>query len=125
MNVQINSALKKKVNRFNPRFISARHEVMAAYNEGMGRNLNFFCTAPLTPAEAAIIMHEALRGETYNEFKADLLLRLPPSAEVYLAREYSVCIYVKGDIKAPRGFLHDERHVNQPKHEGQTRFWWD
>lgn len=109
------------------RIARAEKEICAAYNEAT-RNLNFRCDAPLLPSEAVAIMTKALDVKKptdcgYNEFSPPLLAKLPANAELNIAREGSVCVYVKGDIETPDGFKNDERHFYADKNE--TRFWWD
>jgi|SRR5882724_1249752 len=111
----------------NKRIQNAGREVSAAYNEAT-RNLNFRCVTPLLPVEAVAIMTKALGVEKsthcgYNNFSPSLLAKLPANSELNLAREGSVCVYVKGDVETPDGFKNDERHFYADKNE--TRFWWD
>jgi len=55
----------------------------------------------------------------YNNFSPSLLAKLPANSELNLAREGSVCVYVKGDVDAD-GFKNDERHFYADKK--RTRF---
>src|SRR5271157_4006254 len=65
------------------------------------RNLNFKASAPVTKDEACQIMTEALfcdgnpDTEAYNAFRPIFLSKLPKGSMVTLAREGSVCAYVR------------------------------
>jgi hypothetical protein len=85
------------------------------------RNLDFRAHAPVIRDDAVAIMREACPG--YNEFKPDLLNLLPVKAQVLLAREGSVCIYVSGELPANPLMLADE--WNYYPESDQTRIWWD
>lgn len=102
------------------------------------RNLDYKAEYPVTPLQAAAIMEIALsykgiQSGGYNEFSAKLLLKLPESSEVWLAREGSVCVYVKvsNDIAfTKRGLKCDEFdvesvHVDADSTGRTYRIWWD
>jgi hypothetical protein len=118
------------------------------YNEALAqRNLGFRASQAVTPKVAAAIMSRIVPA--YNDFRADLLLLLPDDCEVVIARENSVCIYVKpGKTKLPSrkklkadeyGVLNKTEYDNDEFHSGGThykktpyggykgevRIWWD
>lgn len=86
------------------------------------RNLSFLASEFVSRDEAAKIMSQAVPGG-YNDFRSDLLKKLPPRSKVKLAREGSVCIYVSPRLADDlRGTLkEDEFH----QENGATRLWWD
>ncbi len=88
------------------------------------RNLAFRAPGPLDPIEAADVMREAV-PHGYNEFHADLLALLPADAQVTIAREGSVCIYVSGELsKALADTLKADEYDYDPT-TGESRLWWD
>lgn len=131
-------------------------EVLTAYADANNlgnpgpRNLKFRASQPVTPAEAQAIMETACPG--YNLFTPSLLGLLPDDCMVTLAREGSVCIYVrKGRKKLPTarklkadeyGIIREDTYAigyysaNQHKEQGckstdyggfkgEVRIWWD
>lgn len=124
-------------------------EVAAAYGDCFGsrkgtRNLGFRASYSVTPTEAAKIMK--ICCPVYNNFAAYLLEKLPADCQVFLAREYSVCIYVrKGEEDIPsincdeydvlnqttfgqEWYSGQKRHefpTDHGGHEGEIRLWWD
>ena len=88
------------------------------------RELWFRSTLPLSPAEAESIMKSALApwGD-YNEFIPDLLRLLPADSRIILAREYSVCVYVEGEVAPIPAMKYDEWRYDPETNE--TRIWWD
>jgi hypothetical protein len=119
--------------RITQKFIddAVRKATILAYNDGPGSNLDFLAMLPVSVDTAVKIMTEALniRHETdkgYNDFQPAFLRRLPADSKIWLAREYSVCIYVKGNV-APN-MLYANEHNFYEKHNklsNVTRFWWD
>jgi hypothetical protein len=127
----------------------AKTQTMRAYAECNGkyepsqRKLMFRAERPVSVKRAIEIMAEAVpRG--YNEFEAeDVLGRIAaesPKTEVYLAREHSVCLYLKVPEKDLPVILsmelgQDEKGLADPPQEiepnfperlrGTVRFWWD
>ena len=76
----------------------------------------------LSVKDAMSIMQQALPGG-YNDFKAELIGKLPSDAKIQLGREYSVCLYVKTNTKPSKSSLKaDELHEVEP---GLYRIWWD
>lgn len=97
------------------------------------RNLNFRAPASVSVADAVEIMTVALcvpSPETvaYNNFKPNHLAWLPVGSKITLAREGSVCAYVKLpkgqtiDARTQRAMMVDEFH---PQSDGTIRLWWD
>jgi hypothetical protein len=98
------------------------------------RNLNFRAPAPVSVTDAVEIMRVALcvpstEMEAYNNFKPAHLGMLPECSKVILAREGSVCVYVKlpkdfktVDARTLRYMMVDECH---PQKDGTVRLWWD
>jgi len=97
------------------------------------RNLNFRASAPVSVEDAVLIMQESLClaspvEEGYNNFSPILLAKLPVVSEITLAREGSVCVYVKLpkgqtiDARTQRAMMVDEFH---PQSDGTVRLWWD
>jgi SUMO ligase MMS21 Smc5/6 complex component len=97
------------------------------------RVLNFKASQPVSVDDAIEIMRKSLclkhsSDNGYNNFSPSLLKHLPKESEVTLAREGSVCVYVK----LPKGkkitkklateMLADEFHVEP---DGTFRLWWD
>ena len=71
--------------------------------------------------DAYAIMKQAVpRG--YNEFKAELVLDFPDDVMFQLAREGSVCMYVKGDNLPSKEDLNADEYTIE---NGVTRVWWD
>lgn len=113
-----------------PNTVEGRLKEQRAYKN---RNLNFKAPAPVSPKDAVEIMRVALCVESpntcaYNDFQPAHLGMLPECAEVTLAREGSVCAYVKLpkgltiDARTQRAMMIDEFH---PQADGTIRLWWD
>ena len=83
------------------------------------RNLNFKASQFVSKYEAIRILKEAIPGG-YNNFKAELLTKLPEGCEVQIARELSVCLYVKGDVHLPQDFGEENHNTG-----GVMRYWFD
>lgn len=76
----------------------------------------------LSVKDAMDIMKQALPGG-YNDFKAELIGKLPSDAKIQLGREYSVCIYVKTNTKPSKASLKaDELDMVE---KNVYRIWWD
>jgi hypothetical protein len=88
------------------------------------RDLDFRASEPVSRDEAREIMQEAIPN-SYNAFQARLLLQLPADSRVTIAREGSVCIYVKGKLpdRLCQSMLADEFTYDPARDE--TRIWWD
>lgn len=107
-------------------------EVMKAYsdctNENFGesiktRELQFKASEPVMLDEAVRIMKKAIPGG-YNLFEADILKAIPADREIVIAREASVCVYVKGDeLSASVG--HSLGCDELTFDFNETRIWWD
>lgn len=87
------------------------------------RDLHFRALFPVTRDEAVKIMEKCVGG--YNEFEARLLKKLPEDAQVTLAREGSVCIYVKGKLPESLKEAMKEDEFDYNPSTGETRIWWD
>ena len=57
------------------------------------RILHFKATEELTPKQAYEVLKKVVQG--YNSFDAENILGIPENCKVRLAREGSVCLYVK------------------------------
>lgn len=85
------------------------------------RKLYFKASQEVSRDEAKVILEVAI-PHGYNEFDASLLDKFSVNSKFVIAREGSVCIYVKGG-KMPEAetVLADEKGK-----EGEwARFWWD
>lgn len=85
---------------------------------------------PVSPREAAEIMEAALAYADggYNAFEPKLLLKLPADAQVILAREYSVCVYVTvNPLFAGKDALQRKMEADECdfQEDGTLRLWWD
>jgi hypothetical protein len=109
-------------------------QVVGAYFEPT-RNLNFKASAPVSVKDAVTIMTLALdlkkpTQKGYNEFSPSLLATLPKGSKVTLAREGSVCAYVKlpdgdtTDLSAIRALTKADECSFSTK-AGDIRLWWD
>ena len=96
-----------------------REETVGAFVNG---NLMFKASHPVSRKDAYDIMCEAVPNG-YNDFDANVILELPEDAEVTLAREYSVCLYVR---KVRLSDLEDvnAQEIDQEE-DGSIRLWWD
>lgn len=84
------------------------------------RQLDWRASLPLMVTEAIQIMEEVC--PSYNLFEPSLLRHLPAVAEVTLARDGSVCIYVKN----VRPNLREVMFATEWKKVGEEiRIWWD
>ena len=84
------------------------------------RSLHFRATRPVTRWEAIEILSAYV--PSYNDFEPKWLLELPEDAQITIARENSVCLYVKGKINF-KPTKCEEKHYNPETDE--TRLWWD
>ena len=106
---------------------TVENEVMEAYadcwlgwEEGSKRrNLSFMAGDLVSRDEAIEIMRKAVPNG-YNDFNADYLYHFDPESKFQIAREGSVCVYVRGG-KLPRHIHADEVDTKN----GITRIWWD
>jgi hypothetical protein len=83
------------------------------------RKLHFRASQPVSKSEAISIMQKCIPCG-YNDFDASVLNQLPDYAQIFLARESSVCIYVKG-----KHTLTTAQETNYDPATDETRFWWD
>ena len=76
----------------------------------------------LSVKDAMDIMKQALPGG-YNDFKAELIGKLPSDSKIQLGREGSVCIYVTTSSKPSKASLKaDELDMVE---KNIYRIWWD
>ena len=87
------------------------------------RNLSFQASDYVTVKEAQEILSSIVPG--YNNFNTGLLDHLPYDAKVLIAREGSVCLYIKGQVTEEMAF--DKMGVDEFDDEGGLgfRLWWD
>jgi hypothetical protein len=102
--------------------------------EGVERDLDFFSTEPYTVEAARAILKAAIPNG-YNDFEVDKAFdqitdMFGTECHVHIARESSVCIY----IKPTRGTVWFSRKDRKPvkcdelsfvSHLGMFRLWWD
>lgn len=99
------------------------------------RNLDFRASRSVPPKIAKLIMEKAIVG--YNDWEPELMDHIT-SGEVFIAREGSVCIYVRGRKRLPRIKLCCNEYKLYKKdrmswrdktvikgHAGEIRIWWD
>lgn len=128
--------------------MSVKQEVAKAYADSRGesgRILGFRASEPVNAQTAVEIMKEFCPD--YNSFDPEALGLFPDDCQIFLAREGSVCIYVRpGEKPLPtREELDADEHDVQTKttfadewhsadnyeredhggYEGEVRIWWD
>lgn len=100
-------------------------EVTEAYgdlNDLKTRNLDFRASK-FVPRDSAFQIIEKAISKGYNEFRPSLIKKFGKDTKIQIAREGSVCLYVKGDNLPSRKELNaDEYHSLS---DGTTRIWWD
>lgn len=118
--------------------LHAYNEIMQAYsdcNDNSGeRNLNYFCNTPLTAEELIALMPKCI-PDGYNNFDPVKTIEyvvetFGNKAQYHVAREGSVCIYIKagpGNLWLGTG---DEKEMNADEFifDGDRqmfRVWWD
>ena len=93
------------------------------------RNLEFFATRYLSRDEAIRVLEQWVKE--YNEFTPAVLKRLPDDAEVRIAREGSVCLYVRlpygsqSKLPTAKRLKADERDELFLQSSRCVRYWWD
>ena len=88
------------------------------------RNLDFLASEWLPRDEAKAALEQWVQG--YNLFHPGLLDHLPASAEVRIAREGSVALYVKGKrLPSAAKMSADEKHNVDLMGTPCVRYWWD
>ena len=85
------------------------------------RNLHFRASASVSPKEAKAIMKKFANG--HNAFSYEILCEFPEDAEITIAREGSVCLYVTGKNLPTRDVLGCDEY--DKTEDGSTRIWWD
>lgn len=87
-----------------------------------GANTRWKDTTLLNKKQALDILTQALPNG-YNEFKPQIIDKLPADSKIQIAREGSVCLYVTTSTKPNRISLKaDELDEVQPS---VYRIWWD
>ena len=89
------------------------------------RSLNFRASVSIPRDEAVRILRKYVKG--YNEFKPALLLQLPETCSIRIAREGSVCVYVESaEVLDVDKMKVDEFHrVDDYGTFCVYRLWWD
>lgn len=100
-----------------------QEEAMRLYHEKFAheRNLNFRASRSVPPKIAKRIMAKAIIG--YNGWEPDLMDHIPDDCEVTIAREGSVCVYVRGKLEN-QNLLH-ANEIDADLVDDETRIWWD
>lgn len=100
-------------------------EVTDAYgdlNNLKTQNLGFKASE-FVPRDTAFAIIEKAISRGYNEFNPSLIKKFGKDTEIQIAREGSVCLYVKGnDLPTLEELNADEYHNLS---DGTTRIWWD
>ncbi len=113
------------------------HGSESSRNLGMStRNLRFRAPGSTSVSDAMEIMSVACDG--YNDFRPELLALLPADAQVTIAREGSVAIYVKGNpFNIPGHLINDysanaaanpqfqASEISYDAEKDETRLWFD
>ena len=86
------------------------------------RNLNFRSSISVSPEEAYRIT-KATIGSGYNNFEPKLLKLFKKDCQIQIAREGSVCIYVKGEVLPKQNQLLADEYDKEEN--GWHRIWWD
>ena len=108
-----------------------KSEVMAAYKDCWStgedwsdRQLRFYASEFVSKADAIAILNECLPDGGYNEFTPELLNAFSDGALFQIAREYSVCLYVRDNTNVlSKEDLKADEMSEQDDHT--TRIWWD
>ena len=116
--------------------------MLTAYNDchnvredGIGpeRSLDFKASKPLNGTEFALLMTEAIGGSDggYNEFTTDTIKKLVDyfglESEYTIARESSVCVYIKPKDKS-KNIPFWPLRVDEVSYDVKSktfRLWWD
>ena len=89
------------------------------------RNLHYKAKSAVSRNEAIAILRSCI-PTGYNEFEPELLNFLPEDSKVIIAREGSVCLYVKADDSTFDEKLKEDMKVDEMnKENGYWRLWWD
>ena len=91
------------------------------------RNLSFIASESVPRDEAVRIMNLAIPN-SYNGFKGDILLYLPRECSIILAREGSVCVYVKTDnLTFEDALMIGQLNADEVdlRDDNLLRLWWD
>ena len=87
------------------------------------RQLQFKASEDVSVADAKAILAKAI-PHGYNNFTAKIMDNFPAEARVLIAREYSVCLYVKGN-NLPKMAKVEANECDPTEDEGVVRYWWD
>ena len=93
------------------------------------RNLDFLASRWLPKEDAKWIMEQWVKG--YNEFSPDVIAKFPDEAQIRIAREGSVCLYVrlpwgcKAKLPSAARVAADERDELLLLSSPCVRYWWD
>jgi hypothetical protein len=93
------------------------------------RNLEFLATRWLRRDDAKWVMEQWVNG--YNEFSPDVIDKFPEEAQIRIAREGSVCLYVKlpygcsKKLPSAKRVSADERGETVLLSSPCVRYWWD
>lgn len=88
------------------------------------RNLRFKASESVSRDEAIRIMETYVMG--YNNFEPSQISFLPEDSKIVIAREYSVCLYIEGDITNQVNSRNLQfQECDYKKEINQTRLWWD
>jgi hypothetical protein len=96
-------------------FIEVYNEVRQAYK---GDKFTFKASHEVSRDEAYKIMKKIV--PEYNDFKAEKILNLPEDSMIKIAREYSVCLYVRTSQPISKKFANEVDFK-----DGVWRLWWD
>ncbi len=87
------------------------------------RNLSFRASQTVDRDTAIAIIEAIVPG--YNGFDVEQLANLPEERMVTIAREGSVCLYVKGKLTPSKWYRLGCSEVDYDKQTDETRLWWD
>jgi len=87
------------------------------------RNLSFRASQAVDRDTSFAILENLVPG--YNNFCPELLLHLPEGCEIFIAREGSVCLYVKGKLPKKLWRKLDSDEWDYSDQSDETRIWWD
>lgn len=101
---------------------SIKNQIQEVYSEHS--RCYDFCSDEFVSRKDAYAIMKAACPRGYNEFRAELILEhFANDALFKLAREGSVCMYVKGDDLPSKKQLDADEYTLQA--DGTTRIWWD
>ena len=87
------------------------------------RNLNFTASEWTNKEDTLAILTDCL-PMGYNNFESKLIEQFPDDAMFKIAREFSVCLYVKKEAQPLPG--QEQMIADELSYEnGEFRYWWD